>query len=1463
MARQKTIGQAYTIEREKKPNQKKELDKFQHAFLKAIESLEEPPKPTKWIKPIKEAFKPIAEQKDSSLARLVFTLNPMLRMNIANQTGKDIVQLLKSKDEKDYISGLDEIRTGMESGAHNLGASVGSLLFAGTDLVANTEFLSKFEDIMKKSKPEQPETWRGELIELMTSFGVPGTLVTKVMARAGKVEKISKVVNKFNNHKASKFAMRVLNWATIGGATDFLVDYEGRPTIFVQPEDTSQLKGRKKVAAEFKNRVKFGMEGAVVGGLFPLVGKGLQLGYKYALRPVGEPVLGFGAKTVNNLTFRPISYVLSRDKTVLPAVSKLIQGTSKFTAMKMLAPLYASRGQFGKGYFQLPPFHEWRLGDVNRRGLTQQRLKRLDNFLSWFRAYGKAPKDIENITEVVSLFIKSKARKINRIYEGLEKNAYKLAKEFERRHNTNKTSPVGEKYFLDEVEMFLRGQRKIGDLPEKMQGLSLDLEKNIKAIMGELKKALPKGKDADEVVKSLSNVLTKDVKNYMVKSFATFTKPNHTPPKELIENAANWLSKNVIAKNKDHKKAALEMYGNKGSVNVAYREYAKDLANKILVDGRGEGRNPLQMLKFIGQHILRDKKYKFLKTGEELPDAIRKLLGEEMNLKASIMFTTTDAVAALAQKRAADFYAQSGLKNGWLFKDEASAIIKYPNAQKITDLPLLGNKMKTELTGLWTSPEYKEMIMGSGGGFHSKVLANFYKNWILRPKAMVQSGKTLYSPQTQVRNVTAGTLFAALAGHIGHNASLGDSIRIVLRDIFKSGRGIDETAFNNHVEKLIKLGVWDENVVASELRAVFNDIKAGTIKTEEEMVEHLLKKTSVTEKVARVYAGGDNLWKSFGFEFDKSMLSQGLKSIDDVEAWFRHMGANFSRNDLITQVPKSLDEALDEAAAHLIRNSYPTYSKVPPVIQNIRKWPIGNFVSFPAEIIRTVPTNLSMGLKMAAHSNAAIRQMGYRRIMGSGLALYGIGKGVAETAYYLTGTTEAQMDAWKRSIGAPWDKNRNIVPITSFKNGEASAVNFSYFTPYDLFDTVIESAMNKAYQQKLNPSNDYLLQQLFATDGPVWELLSPFISEPLGFERFYDVTIRGGKTAEGFTIFTDSDLEQDLGAVIEKSLMHIIDGVKPGVLTTAEKIKMGIESDLTKSGKKVSLKDELIALFTGTRIIRIDAKKDLQYIASNLSRILRGVDETEKFYDVKHWKTHTKNDMIDQFDQMQNEAFRIQKEVYIKLKDLQMLDLSRSKIEDLLEEHGLNSDMAFNIVRGKYTPISYSEPRFEKKIKYIKEWLNKRSEETGDIYSLNKSQVFPEREFDLIEMKWDDKKFFNETWDDESGQYIGGYYPERVEYLTDKKGNLVLDEDKNPIADPNFSQKALKKWVPRIKEGLKNIINPLGDVMGKAPDVSPLNTPMPDKRLVASAPQIDQQTGLTRTQSALLSPEEQVIARRT
>ena len=50
-----------------------------------------------------------------------------------------------------------------------------------------------------------------------------------------------------------------------------------------------------------------------------------------------------------------------------------------------------------------------------------------------FRSFGKIPKSIEGISEQAELFIKSKARRLDRLYEGLEKTAYNLAKQFEKK----------------------------------------------------------------------------------------------------------------------------------------------------------------------------------------------------------------------------------------------------------------------------------------------------------------------------------------------------------------------------------------------------------------------------------------------------------------------------------------------------------------------------------------------------------------------------------------------------------------------------------------------------------------------------------------------------------------------------------------------------------------------------------------------------------------------------------------------------------------------------------------------------------------------------------------------------------------------------------------------------------------------------------------------------------------------
>ena len=1450
-----------------KPGEIRTLNEFQSSFLKALENIGEPKKPVKYFKPIKEAFKDVKEAKDTSILRFGLFLDPALRFNVQSSLNKkmkeegkpnvDIMQMLESKDEKDYISGWDEIRKGIEGGSYDLGVGLGTILFGGTDLAANTDFLTKFNDFMKDKEPTRPETWRGDLVSLLTQFGVPGGLIQKVINRtktAGKIKKAIEGIKGSKKRKVATIAQRAIEGMTVVGATDFLASEPGRKSLFFEPEDTSGLTGKEKAAAEFRNKIKYGQEGAIVGFGFPLLGKGIQLGYKFGLAPFVKTTASLGAKGINNAVFRPISYIASRESVapVVAGTAKVIRNATDFTLTKAIAPAIVSTFS-GKVVRQLPPFEQWRLKDIASPLREERVIKKLDNILSYFRSFGKAPKDIEGISEKVMLFIKGRARKLDRTYEGLERKAYDLAKKFENNYNKADTSPALQKHYLDKVEDFLKGQLKREDLDDELRPLAEDLKNEIKKTMAEFKKMLPKGKQADKIVKSLENVEVNNLRSYLVKSFSTFTNPNYVPDEKIYNDAVSWVADNIIRRNKDLRELARKDFAAKSATD-SYKESAKMMVEAILRAGRAEGKNPLMQLKEIAQ-MLRFKDYKFLKTGEELPTAIKNLLGPEKNLKASVSFTTSEMISAMANKKAADIMAQSGLKNGWLFRsiDEARNN-KILSADKINKMPRLGPYMKSDLTELYAASDFVQMFQGVGGTLDNLMTIPIYRA-IMQGKVGVQIGKTLYSPQTQVRNVSSAAFFALMNGHIGGQASVTNAMKIVLDDIFKAGkRNIDEVEFNDYVERLVRLGVWDENVVASELKSIMNQIKNNTVNTTDKLFDKLIK-SAPTDKVARLYAGGDNLWKHYGFEYGRSQLNMALKNIDDVKAWYRDMGEEFLERNPVTGALKSFDDHIDEASAYLLRNTYPTYSKVPPAIQELRKIPLGTFISFPAEILRTGANIINIGLKEASSKNAAIRQMGLRRLMGAFMTSYATGTGLVQLAQFLTNSTDAQWDAYQRSSAAPWDANSNLLAIEGWKNGEAAAINFSYFSPYDSLWAPLEAAIAQASKQELNPqeTEEYVLNLMFAEDGPVMKFLSPFITEPLGYDRVLDVTVRNGRKDQGGTVYSPSD---SLGDKFIKSFTYILDGVQPGVTSSGQKIAGSIGKDLTKGGKPLNLKDELLALLAGIRIIRIDTKKDLRYFSSEMNRLLRAVDENENFYNVDTYRQNTPNDMVETFKNMQDEAFKIQKDMYIRVKDLQLLDLDEDTIKQIMVDSGVNKKLATAIMDGEFTPVNYSKARFESKIKVIEDELAK---DIGKFkFRLNEDFVFPEFELDDVIDEYEDKPFFKETYDKDRKEFVGGYYPEKFDYKMDEKGFLLKDENGDPIRDDGFIKRSLRNISPIIKKGFNKLINPLSDDFSMQTPPLP-STPMPKVQMASN---ISPTTGLTQTQEALLSPSEQVIAKR-
>ena len=94
----------------------------------------------------------------------------------------------------------------------------------------------------------------------------------------------------------------------------------------------------------------------------------------------------------------------------------------------------------------------------------------------------------------------------------------------------------------------------------------------------------------------------------------------------------------------------------KMDLEKAYKESGKMMVEAVLRAGKAEGRSPLQSLKEIAK-LLRFKDYKLLKTGEELPQAIKTLLGPEKNLKATVGGTTAEMISAMANKKSCRLYS--------------------------------------------------------------------------------------------------------------------------------------------------------------------------------------------------------------------------------------------------------------------------------------------------------------------------------------------------------------------------------------------------------------------------------------------------------------------------------------------------------------------------------------------------------------------------------------------------------------------------------------------------------------------------------------------------------------------------------------------------------------------------------------------------------------------------------------
>ena len=1345
--------------------------------------------------------------------------------------------------KRKYVEGYTDIAKAILKGGPNFVQSASEFVLSPIDYVFDTDFQTKFNKKMNNMTEPfgETETLPGGIAELMTEFAVPLSVATKVVNGAKTFKQIQNLQRFMGTSKASKIAQRMGRDATVLGIAETMTGSGSQPNMdygfTVTPESTKGLKGRELALATFRNKLKFGKEGVLIGGGFPLVAKGVQQVYKQIAKPVVKTGLKGIGKGMDGIAWvsskPPITYLTK-------PLANLIRNTPVYIGKDVFAP--AIIGTMTKQNpllvkRQLPPFKEWRMLSKTNPNKTLAGAKSFDNFLSIFRSFSDNTVEMGLLGEGLKNKLKAKARRMNKALEDLELNSYKLAEGFQKTYNKGTTSPVGQNYELDKVLEYLKGQRELSSLPKENRFSAKDINDNLDELRKVYSEMLPKSEKFADFKTDLLN----KTKKYMRGSFAIFENPMYQPLVKEKDNAIDFILKKVIPGNKDFRIAAKATYPNMSIVN-GQKEYARTIVDDILYTGKAEKMDPIDALRKIGTRFLRNDDYKFLKKGEDLPDAIRKLLGEQTSLRSSVLTTSAEMMGQVYTKRSFDELYNVLKKSGQVVDNEALAISKIgPGAQRINKIPGLG-VMSSTLQGKYGSKELVEGLANTGGLLDKLIKGSLYRH-LLQFKVLTQMGKTVFSPQTQVRNVYSAGFFPFARGHIGGKSSVTDSFRIVLEDIFPKGK-INKKDLFNFIEKEIELGTMDENIISSELGAVLNDIKGGAINTLDKLFEAFTKKPLV-KNATKLYAGGDSGWKIYGRQYVKSQMTPLLPTIDKALAYADYMGLKgLGKVDPLTTAKRTLDDILDQISAHEIRNVYPTYSKVPPVIQSIRKLPIANFVAFPAEIVRTATRIMDYNLKQMAHPDPAIRAIGMKAMLGTTMAFYGTGAGITALSQALTGTSEAQWDAYKRSFGADWDRNANLVAFTGFKDGKAKAFNFSYFSPYDFLQKPFTAVMQKAQEQNLSPQDTeaFIMEMMLSKDGPLMEMLAPFMSEQLGLEALLDVQPggillggRGGRTAEGVRIYSESD---DIGDKMQKSFMHLLNAVEPGIVSTGQKFYKGATDDLTKSGQRINLQDELTALLSGVRIINIDILKSMEFKTGAFNRLMRAVDDTEKLYSPENYKNRPPQVILSEFADMQEEALIIQQGFFQMIQDARTIGLEDSEIKKKLKEQKIGRKMLRNLMNGEFTPVTFSEPRFEKKVAAVERMTDEKSSENKKLnYFTNEDYLFPKLELKDIMRAYKNKPL-------------------------DPEGRTEVYKDENPnttgffgsgFGGPGFIQRGknlIEKALPGRQFESKVTTPPLPE------------TPMPSKQL-SQVPNIDPQTNLTSTETALLSPTEKVIAGRS
>ena len=1147
-----------------------------------------------------------------------------------------------TRQEPEYEGFMQEVAEGVVSGGLGIVQGGAELLASGIDIAIDTDLtkgVTEMYEGIRKDFGIDPAGVAGVGAEIITQFGVPGLGAASAVSKMRALSQAPKIIKGLAGVGAAGTVDAVV--ATDGTTTlgDF---FEGGPT---QTTDLIGLEGRERAMASVGNKLKVGLEAAGATALLEPALKGLGVAGGVAVKAT-TPVAS------------PVARQILRGGTALGSATRQL-GDSVFGADKFdqFLALFRSRGNLPEDVFEVRS---------SITGKVEAELnKAMNSAVGIQRSLDDAYKGVEEI--MVGATPLARAEMNNRLYGYLTKDDSFMAEVAQRGIEPE-----------DMLPEFLKTPAK--KMRDQVDDLSNDVANS----------EFLKREDATGVV----DAIKENLGSYLRRKYKIFEDSGYKNTQEFsdaFDDAVKMFEENpqvareffetVYGESRNFDDVLVGVGSSQRMIPEEAARLATDYTSGL---GTRTYVRPVTGQSRTGIDKLRTDMFKTRAVGNE---TIRRLLGEVKDPQEAFISTIAD----LAEFKATDDFL------GYISRSvDASGngnIIEFARP----GYTQLGEDYWGSAQGLYVKDNlYKDLtrLVNNDLGTMGNIARGAYSGF-LRAKGVTQFGKTVLSPVTQIRNVTSASLFATAQGNVGKGANVFESLGLVWDNILR--KSPEEKA--QFYQKMQRLGVVGNQSQIREIDRLMRE-GLGVTKETQDVVNGIVvgknagnvferaKNNKFIKQAAKplsfsrdLYQGGDDVWKIYNFQFERNKVISAFGG--DEAAATRALGD------------------LDEYAANIVRNTVPNYERVPQFVKGLRKLPVGNFIAFPAEILRTSANTLKQALDELASDVPQIREIGMRRLTGFTATTTVAGPALQGLALSLTGVAKEQLDAARRS-GPPWSQNHTLIPVSTDEDGNLTGyIDFSYTNPYDYLTAPAQAILN-AVNDGQDMGADTGKIAFDAVFGAVSELVSPFGDESILTEKLADITLRQGQTRTGARVFRDVD---EAGTKIYKSFAHVMDAFNPGALELIGSIKPqtketqmpGIEpgrlvrgflsDNVDPAGNERRALTELARALTGLTEIEVKPENIVMYSSFEYGRNTRSARQIFNS-SVRTRGTLDPQNAIDTFRSANEALFRTQNRMYQVIRDMRRLGMRDSQIRKVLKRYKVGN--VRELMRGEFVPMTPS-----------------------------------------------------------------------------------------------------------------------------------------------------------------------------